>query len=146
MAFTYAWEVTGLRTKDELNAQGEVLPDAVVQTYWKVTGTNENGDKGTFNGATPFTAKDVPAGEFVTFAELTEPTVLSWIKNIVENDQQYKRHIDWRIQNEIDQNKVKDATMPWAPPGSVTPGAPLINAVPEVSAHPDPAADPTGAA
>lgn len=130
MAFTYTWEVTGLRTRDEINAQGEVLPGAVVQTFWKVVGTDEAGNTGSFSGATPFTAKDVPAGEFVAFAELTEEVVLEWIKAVVQNDAAYKAHIDWRIQNEIDQTKTKDAAMPWAPEKSVTPA---LNAVPEVS-------------
>jgi len=132
MAFTYEWEVTGLKTKDEVNAQGEVLTDAVVQTYWKVVGTDANGNKGSFSGATPFTAKDVPVGEFVVFSQLTEATVLNWIKSIVNNDAQYKKHIDWRIQTEIDQTKVKDAVMPWAPEKSVTP--PVVATVPETPA------------
>lgn len=132
MAFTYTWEVTGLRTRDELNAEGEVLPGAVVQTYWKVVGTDEAGNTGSFTGATPFTAKDVPAGEFVAFSELTEEVVLEWIKAVVEKDKAYKMHIDSRILNEIDQTKTKDALLPWAPEKNVTPA---INAVPEVTAE-----------
>jgi hypothetical protein len=132
MAFTYTWEVTGLRTRDEVNKDGSTLTDAVVQTYWKVTGTDEAGNSAAFNGATPFTAKDVPEGEFVVFSELTENVVLSWIKAVVEGDEQYKKHIDWRIQTEIDSTKIKDKQMPWAP-DDVTPRAPLINAVPEAA-------------
>jgi hypothetical protein len=131
MVFTYTWQVTGLRTKDEVNKEGAPLQDAVVQTYWKVTGTDEQGRTGSFSGATPFTAKDVPAGEFVSFSQLTEETVLSWIKAIVERDKPYKDHIDWRIQDEIDKEVVKDAKMPWAP-DDVTPQAPLANATPAI--------------
>lgn len=131
MAFTFTWEVTGLRTRDEINTDGEVLTDAVVQTYWKLTGKDENDNEGTFTGATPFTAKDVPEGEFVHFSELTEEVVLSWIKDVVENDKPYKQHIVSRIQNEIDQKKVKDAILPWAPEKNITPN---LTAVPEINA------------
>ena len=71
MALTYTWSVTSLKVRDEVNADGETLSNSVVQTYWKCTGTDENGNSGTFSGATPFTAANVPAGSFIAFAYLT---------------------------------------------------------------------------
>lgn len=121
MAFTYKWEVTGLKTRDQVNSEGATLADAVVQTYWKLTGTDENGREGHFSGATPFTAADVPSGEFVGFSSLTEETVLTWIKAVVEGDETYKAHIDERIQETIDRELVKEPALPWAPEPEVTP-------------------------
>ena len=51
MAITYTWEVTSLKVKDVSDTKA----NAVVQTYWKKIGTDENGNTGTFSGATPFT-------------------------------------------------------------------------------------------
>ena len=72
--FTWAWEVTQLKRKDEVNSEGATLSGAVCQTFWKVTGTDANGNTGEFSGATPFSAANTPAGSFVAFDDLTEFT------------------------------------------------------------------------
>lgn len=116
MAVTYTWAVTGLKTRNETNADGVVLNNAVVQTYWKKTGTDENGNEGTFSGATPFTAADVPEGEFVAFESLTEETVLGWIQAVVVDS--YEEHVNAQIQKQIDLaiNPVVESDMPWVTP------------------------------
>lgn len=111
MAITYTWKITGIKTKTEGSNQ-----NAVVQTYWQKTGTDENGNKGTFSGATPFTTLDVPEGyTFVPFAELTEELVLNWIKAVVVGG--YDEHVNHQIQLQIDEKitPVSEAQMPWAP-------------------------------
>jgi hypothetical protein len=113
MSMIYTWEVTGLKTKDETNADGVTLPNAVVQTYWKKIGTDTDGNEGSFSGATPFTAQSVPEGSFVEFANLTEETVLGWIQNLVIGD--YETHVNQQIQKQIDDQAISEATMPWAP-------------------------------
>jgi len=128
MALTYEWKVTGVRKTDTVNSEGASLEGAVVQTYWEVHGTDENGNKAHFSGATPFSAANTPAGSFVAFEDLTEETVLSWIKAVVENDQPYKEHIDERILYQIGQDAVQDAPMPWAPEDD-----PLVASVPAES-------------
>jgi hypothetical protein len=110
MSITYTWKVTGIKVKDEgPNA------NAVVQTYWTKTGEDEDGNKGTFNGATPFTSTTMPEGStFVPFAELTEEIVLSWIQDVVVDN--YETHVNEQIQKQIDviKNPVAEATLPWA--------------------------------
>ena len=51
MAVTYTWKVTSLKVKDV----SEDRTNAIVQTYWTKTGTDEDGNQGVFSGATPFT-------------------------------------------------------------------------------------------
>lgn len=121
--YTYVWEVTSLRKRDQQNSEGATLSGAVVQTYWKVTGTDGSGNTGEFSGATPFDASNVPAGSFVAFEDLTENTVLGWIQAVVNADQGYADHISERIAHQIDEEQVEDATMPWAPE-DVTPPLP----------------------
>jgi hypothetical protein len=113
MALTYTWKVTGLKKKDQVNTEGETLTGAVVQTYWECQGTDENGNKAHFSGATPFSAENVPAGSFTAFENLTEETVISWVKNVVENDISYQQHIKDRIIYQIEQETIQDATPPW---------------------------------
>lgn len=111
MAITYTWKVTSIKTKTEGANQ-----NAVVQTYWTKTGTDENNNTGTFSGATPFTTLNMPQGyTFVPFSELTEETVLTWIKAVVVGG--YEDHVNQQIQKQIDEkiNPVTESQMPWAP-------------------------------
>tara|TARA_B110000503_G_C6991817_1_gene347672 strand:+ start:184 stop:558 length:375 start_codon:yes stop_codon:yes gene_type:complete len=121
MAFTYTYTVRNLKVKDEVNADGVTLTNAVVQTYWSVTGTDEEGNEGKFSGATPFSAANVPAGSFTAFADLEEATVIGWIEGVVNGDLDYKSHIDGQIQKDIDRNvatEVSGENLPW---GEATP-------------------------
>lgn len=120
MTITYTWKVTGIKTKDE-----GVNTDAVVQTYWTKTGTDENGNQATFSGATPFTSTTMPEGDtFVPFSELTEEMVLDWIKDVVVG--QYEAHVNEQIQKDIQlkSNPIRDSALPWDPTSSVGGGEP----------------------
>lgn len=107
MSITYTWEVTSLNTKTEGDNS-----DAVVQTFWKKIGTDENGNRGIFNGATPFSS--VNTDDFVAFADLTEEIVLKWIQAKVVGE--YEKHVNGSIQKQIDHLANPDvrAQMPWA--------------------------------
>ena len=110
---TYTWKVTGVKTL----TQGS-NSNAVVQTYWKKLGTDENGKVGEFSGATPFDASNVPADKFVPFDQLTEEIVIGWIQGVVTGS--YEKHVNDQIAKALAPAPV-DAAMPWAPPAPVTP-------------------------
>ena len=113
MAITYTWKVTSLKVKDVSDAR----PSAVVQTYWQKIGKDENGNQGTFSGATPFTLDpNDDSGPFIPFADLTEENVLDWIKTVVVGS--YEEHVNGKIQEQIDEkiNPVTEQSLPWAPP------------------------------
>lgn len=119
MAITYTWKVTSVKTKTEGANQ-----EAVVQTYWTKTGTDEDGHTGTFSGATPFTSVNVPNGDFIPFADLTEEIVLGWIQAVVVGG--YEEHVNGQIQKQIDEkhNPIVEASLPWAPPSETPVGPP----------------------
>jgi hypothetical protein len=100
----YTWEITGLKNNAD---------QSVVQTYWKKTGTDTDGNVGTFSGATPFENADPSAEGYIPFADLTEADVLGWIQAVVVDG--YEEHVNGQIQKQIDQAVVVDAAMPWAP-------------------------------
>lgn len=131
MSLTYTWKIDSLKVKDEENVDGATLPEAVYQTYWTITGTNSSGQSGTWSGATPFSAKNVPANSFVAFKDLTEETVLGWVKNVVNSDAGYKAHIDEQLLKRIDEQfgNAKDVgadALPWATGEDVTPTPPPV--------------------
>lgn len=114
--FTYVYQVTGLKVKDEI-VGNTTNTNAVVQTYWKLTGTDGSGNQATFNGATPFTSTTMPEGtSFVPFAELTEEIVIDWINTVVLESPGYQKHIDAQMQKQIDDviTPVTEAALPWA--------------------------------
>jgi hypothetical protein len=117
MAITYTWKVTSLKVKDVSDAR----PSAVVQTYWQKIGTDENGNVGSFSGATPFTLDpNDDSGPFIPFADLTEEDVLNWIKTVVVGS--YEEHVNGKIQEQINEkiNPVTEQSLPWAPPEANT--------------------------
>jgi len=114
MAITYTWKITGLKVQDSV-VNGVTYPKAICQTYWQKTGTDENGNEGTFSGATPFTIDPTDdSGPFIPFEELTEENVLNWIKTVVVGS--YEEHVNGVIRKSIDDkiSPIVDSKLPWA--------------------------------
>lgn len=120
MSLTYTWKIERIGRKST-----STIENAIVQTHWTLTGTNSDGVSGTFTGATPFKLSTVDPTNFVSYENLTEETVLEWIKNVVNSDLSYKEHIDSKILEEI-----ADVTEPTT---EVTSGFPWQDGVDEVT-------------
>lgn len=125
MTITYTWEITGLKTQN-VNTDKQ---NAVVQTYWKKIGTDENGNKGVFSGGTPFTVDpNDDSGPFIPFEQLTEEDVINWIKTVVVGE--FEKHVNEQIRKQIDLmiNPIVEKNLPWKPqtePELKSPDAPL---------------------
>lgn len=132
MTLTYTWKLRSLKKTSTAD-----FNDIIVGTQWELTGTDEDGDSGTFHGATPFKAEDVDGDGFITYEELTEEAVLGWIKAVVVGS--YKDHIDEQIMKQIRGKKnpvveVNSGSFPWSPTEEVTlvtPAAPVADETPE---------------
>jgi hypothetical protein len=117
MGLTYEWKLTGLKKQNT-----DTLSDVIVGTQWKLTGTDEDGNSGTFTGATPFEIQDLNGDGFVDYRDLTEELVLGWVKNYVSGSSptNYMNHINQQIQKQIDivkyaRTEVSEVDMPWSP-------------------------------
>ena len=116
----YTWQLTSLKRKDtsELN-------NIVVQTYWKKTGTDENGNEGTFSGATPFDLSSADPTNFTSYEDLTEEMILGWIQSVVVGS--YEEHVNEKIAEQIEAivSPVVSVTggFPWQPEDEVTEGS-----------------------
>jgi hypothetical protein len=104
---TYTWKVTGVKTVDTQD-----VTDAIVQTYWEKTGTDENGNQGTFTGATPFLQSSINPENFIPYGELTEEIVLGWIQAVIVDE--YEEHVNEQIQKQIDARSISTPNLPWA--------------------------------
>lgn len=112
----YTWKIKGL-TKQNTND----LDNIIIGTRWTVTGTNEDGINGEFQGATPFDLVTVDPNNFTAFEDLTESQVLGWIQNKVSGSAptSYWDHISERINKQIEEKanvriQVEEAELPWS--------------------------------
>jgi hypothetical protein len=135
MGLTYDWKLTSLRKQNTDN-----LSDVIVGTQWKLIGTDEDGNTGVFNGATPFELRDLNGDGFVDYRDLTEELVLGWIKSQVSGSTaaNYMNHINQQIQKQINHTKyinmdVQERDLPWSPisGSSVTPEPEIAPATPQ---------------
>ena len=103
----YEYKITGLKTATVNN-----IENVVVQTYWTLTGEDEQGNTGTFQGATPFNNSNLTNSTFVPFDQLTEVDVIGWIKDVVEKNDTYFNHIKEQIEKQISVKTIQEAKMP----------------------------------
>lgn len=96
MSLTYNYTILSLTTTpvDSLN-------NVISQVSWTLTGTDQNGNSGTFTGVTPFDISTIDTSIFVTYADLTAPVIVEWVQNVVMNNSVYNSHINDEIQNQI---------------------------------------------
>jgi hypothetical protein len=124
MAINYTWKLTSLKKRNSGSLNGVVF-----QTYWQKTGTDENGNTGSFSGATPFDPAQVDPNNFTPFDQLTEETVLGWIQAIVTGS--YEQHVNEQIQRQIDEKvnaseEIGSGKFPWDPEPTEQPAAPTV--------------------
>ena len=79
MALTYKWQVLELQTTTEGSNE-----NSVVSVEWRKSGYDENGTEGFFVGVTPLTS--VGTSNFISFENLTEEKVLSWVQATIDAD------------------------------------------------------------
>lgn len=119
MALTLTYKIDGLKIKDHVNNDGETLSNAVFQTYWTLTGVDENGNEAEFKGALPLSPDDVPASAFTAFDELTEADVIGWIEAFYEENLDFKQNMLDELQKQIDslaETEVGSTGLPWYTP------------------------------
>ena len=116
----YTWELTNLKRKNT-----DTIQNIIVQTNWKKIGTDENGNVGSFSGATPFDLSTVYPDNFVSYEDLTEEVILTWIQNVVVGS--YEEHVNGKIAEQIEAivSPIVSVTggFPWQPEDEVTEGS-----------------------
>lgn len=116
------YKITGLKLKDVINDDGETLNDAVFQTYWTLTGVDENGNEAEFRGALPLSADSVPASAFTAFSDVTEEQVIGWIENFYAENQDFYNNMIAELQKQIDrmsETELSSTQLPWFNPQEI---------------------------
>ena len=108
MGFTYEWKLVGLKKQN-----GENIDDAVVGTQWKLKATDEDGNEGTFTGATPFSISTINTSSFTPYSEVTRNQVVDWIDEAADTDSM-KFGLDMAInKTQIVPNTTNIDNLPW---------------------------------
>lgn len=112
----YTWKIKSL-----IKQNTDDLDNVIIGTRWTVTGTNEDGLTGEFQGATPLSLDSVDPDNFTAFDNLTENQVLGWIKSMVSGSAPtaYWDHISERIDKQIQEKvhvkiNVEETELPWS--------------------------------
>jgi hypothetical protein len=113
MDITYTWKISSL---EKASVGG--TSDVVLQTYWQLTAEAQDGTGVVFDGATPLEYN--PNSEnFLPFSELTEETVIGWIKKqLIRDDAMEDLEIEMEemlMQAQMYQQKeeVTSKNLPW---------------------------------
>ncbi len=109
----YNFSINELRREDV----GE-FEDVVTHIRWSLTGTDPDGYKGTFSGATPVEdLSELSELTFVPYSELKEKDVIDWIEVILDANEHYRQHIKDRIQESINNERLvklaSENNLPW---------------------------------
>jgi hypothetical protein len=114
MAITYTF-LTDDTMKLEMAPQLNGLEKVITRVRYNYVGVDENGNEGTFNGATPMPAPN--AEGYKPFSELTPEDIVSWLEATAD-----KTHMQERIAKQIEAivtPKYVGIDAPWAPAKTV---------------------------
>lgn len=107
----YQWRIVRLGLSDELNNDGVVLENAIVEVRWKRIATDDAGNIASHVGSTKLSAKEVSASDFINLDAVTEAKVLAWVQNSMT---EYKiNKINKILENKIEAQKVRTRKPNW---------------------------------
>lgn len=108
----YSWQIRKLSTRDQTNADGVVLSDAVVKIKWKRTGVDGEGNSATILGYTVLSAENVAVDNFVNFNSLTEETVVGWLESTISTG--LMASYNDKILEKINGPSTTERAVPWS--------------------------------
>jgi len=79
----YTWRILKLGLQDELNSEGTLLENSVVNVKWRRHATDTDGTKASYVGNTNFSAADTAAADFVALNDLTNVQVVAWLEESI---------------------------------------------------------------
>ena len=97
---TYSWDIKSIK-KTDIGKASNIL----CHVTWEYSGTDSDGNTGTFQGATPLDTSSIDPKKITPYENLTKEDVIKWIAAIVDNDVNYKNHINEQILAKINENK-----------------------------------------
>lgn len=107
----YTWRIIKLGLSDQLNQDGILFENAVVQVQWKIIAEDADGVQSSYVGNTSLNANSISANQFVPLNDVTSSQVISWIQAILAGPEQDR--INKQLEARIERNKLREIRPNW---------------------------------
>lgn len=108
---TYTWQIMKLDLQDELNHEGTLLENSIVNVKWKRIATDTDGTVASYVGNTKLTAANVAAADFVALNNVTNAMALEWVTDRV-NEKELEK-INSQLSKKIERNRTRTVKPSW---------------------------------
>jgi hypothetical protein len=107
----YNWRIIKLGLNDQLNQDGALLENAVVQVQWKLIAEDTDGVRASYVGTTSLNASSIPANQFVPLNDVTSAQVISWLQDVLSGTEQDR--INKQLDAKIERNRLRTIKPNW---------------------------------
>lgn len=107
----YTWQILKLDLQDELNHEGNLLSNSVVNIKWKRVATDTDGRVASYLGNTKLTAANVAAADFVPLNDVTNDMALQWVTDSISAKE--LERINSQLENKIERNRANRVKPSW---------------------------------
>jgi hypothetical protein len=107
----YNWRIIKLGLSDQLNQDGVLLENAVVQVQWKLIAEDTDGVRASYVGTTALNASSIPANQFVPLNDVTSAQVITWLQDILAGTEQDR--INKQLDAKIERNRLRTIKPNW---------------------------------
>jgi hypothetical protein len=107
----YTWRIVKLGLSDELNHEGNLLENAIVNVQWKRIAEDTDGTTASYVGKTDIDAKSTNLADFVALNDVTSEQVISWIEE--ELSEFELQRINDQLNKKIERSRLRKITPNW---------------------------------
>lgn len=107
----YNWRIVKLGLNDQLNQDGVLLENAVVQVQWKLIAEDTDGVRASYVGNTPLNVGSVSANQFISLNSVTSAQVISWVQNVLSGAEQDR--INKQLDAKIERKRLREIRPNW---------------------------------
>lgn len=108
---TYTWYIAKLGLKDELNHEGALLENSVVEIQWKRIARDTDGTEASYVGRTQLSAHNVDEADFTQIANVTKEQAIQWVENNM-SDYELNR-INATLERKVERNRQRNVSPSW---------------------------------
>ena len=108
---TYTWQILRLGLQDELNHEGTLLENSIVNVKWKRVATDTDGTVASYVGNTKLSAANVAAADFVALNDVTNAMALEWVTDNVSAGELSR--IDAQLESKVERNRQRSVRPSW---------------------------------
>lgn len=107
----YNWRIVKLGLNDQLNQDGVLLENAIVQVQWKLTAEDTDGTKASYLASTTLDATNISAEDFVAVNSVSSEQVIGWVQSNLSSTEMDR--INKQLDVKVERNRVRKIKPNW---------------------------------